>query len=118
MAQWTLKDSLTPLWLGDVMKDESFTVVRDPEEEVVISLLHPVEEILSLTDATREFEAEEGVDYRLEDGKLVIPAGSRLPYFTHDEMFPKKRIIGKNFPAPRADSSYSRRAISCIAISR
>ncbi len=86
------------MWEGDVMQYETFTVVRDPDEEVTVTLLYPVEEILELTDATREYTAVEGQDYRLEGGKLVIPATSKLPYFTHAEMFPTKRIIGKNFP--------------------
>ena len=98
MSSWNLKDSLSPLWKGDVMQYESFAVVRDPDEEVTVSLLYPVEEILSLTDATREYTAVEGQDYRLENGKLIIPATSKLPYFTHAEMFPEKRVIGKNFP--------------------
>lgn len=101
MSKWNLLESLSPLWQGDIMRDETFTVVRDPEEEVTVSLLYPVEEILTLTDATREYQATEGLDYRLEGGKLIIPASSRLPYFTHAEMFPQKRIIGKNFPCTR-----------------
>ena len=74
MAQWTLKDSLSPLWMGDVMKDESFTVVRDPEEEVVVSLLHPVEEILSLTDATRELEAVEVTSISAMSSPIIVPS--------------------------------------------
>ena len=89
MSKWNLLESLSPLWQGDTMQGETFTVVRDPEEEVIVSLLYPVGEILTLTDATREYQAVEGQDYRLEEGKLVIPATSRLPYFTHAEMFPQ-----------------------------
>ncbi len=98
MSDWNLKDSLSPIWVGNIMHDETFTIIRDPGESVTVSLLYPVEEILSLTDATREYQAVKGQDYCLEAGKLVIPATSRLPYFTHAEMFPQKRIIGKNFP--------------------
>jgi len=98
---WNLLDSLKPLWLGNEMQYETFTVVRDPQEEVTVPLLYPVEEVLAISDAVREHDAEQGVDYRIEDGRLVIPATSRLPYFTHAEMFPQKREIGKNFPCTK-----------------
>ena len=45
MSKWNLLESLSPLWQGDIMRDETFTVVRDPDEEVTVSLLYPVEDV-------------------------------------------------------------------------
>ena len=76
-------DRLTaPIWEGNTVYEESFFALmqRDEcaEDDLVIPLLYRADEILRVTSATREVVLEEGKDYRLSNGALVIPAGSSV----------------------------------------
>lgn len=77
-----LKQLIAPVWTGDTVYEESFLPVMDAGSDadapLCVSLLYHADEILSVTDMTREHTYEAGRDYVLEDGKLLLPAGSAI----------------------------------------
>lgn len=68
-----------------IYQEAVFPVVEKRGGEVTLPLLYPAKRILgvSLPASGRIFE--EGRDWQLREGKLVLPAGSRVPVLTRDE---------------------------------
>lgn len=64
----------TPVWSGNVVYNETFWPVDDGEEnaDLTIGLLYPIEEVISVTDTRLQREYDEGDDYEVRGGKLVI----------------------------------------------
>ena len=93
-------DYMKPVWTGDTALNESFwPVSRDPADaDTVIPLLYRAEEISEVRTLSLGTKFEEGRDYRLEDGRLVIPAGSAIKRFPWDEYVLKEERPGKCFP--------------------
>lgn len=87
-------DVLRPFWQGRVVDGESVLFVRDASTGVARGqLLYPIEKVVRLTLATEWHQAggmvfEEGRDYSFERGgrEIVLPAGSRVPSFTADQL--------------------------------
>ena len=77
-----LQDLIRPVWTGDTVYEESFLPVNeagdDTDAPLLIPLLYHADEILSVTDMTREHTFEAGRDYVLKDGALLLPAGSTV----------------------------------------
>ena len=79
---------LHPFWTGNEMINELATPLRRPDGSVEdIALLYPADEILSVRSATLERTFAPGADYRLENGKLVIPAGSAIPAMAYGDYY-------------------------------
>ena len=79
---------LHPFWTGSEMINELATPLRRPDGSVEdIALLYPADEILSVRSATLERTFAPGADYRLENGKLVIPAGSAIPAMAYGDYY-------------------------------
>ena len=76
---------IKPFSSGEVMYFE--TVL--PLEGEVISLLYPVEEVYFLTDYGLKVIYEEGKDYLVKDGKIIIPKGSKIKTLPVDNYYPK-----------------------------
>ena len=69
-----------PIWEGNVVEDESVLPIRDQNGAVApMRLVYPADEIISVRSATHEALYTPGADYVLNNGDLVIPAGSRIP---------------------------------------
>jgi len=87
-------DVLRPFWQGRVVDGESVLFLRDASTGVARGqLLYPIEKIVRLTSAADWRQAggmvfEEGRDYTFERGgrEIVLPAGSRVPSFTADQL--------------------------------
>lgn len=67
---------VAPFWKSGLMLHESFWPVGDGE--LTVTLLFPADEILSVRSADLQTVYEEGRDYLLRDGKLVIPEDSTI----------------------------------------
>ena len=76
LATYERRAFVAPFWESDLMLHETFWPVGDGE--VAISLLFPADEVISLRSSDLQTEYEEGKDYFLRDGDLVIPAGSAV----------------------------------------
>ncbi len=89
---------LMPFWEGNYVLDESALPLADREGNCAqIALIYHATEILSVRSATPELTFQAGKDYLLEDGKLTIPTGSRIPIMPYDEYYPIDSDNGKNF---------------------
>ena len=55
-----------------------------------IGLLYPIEKVLSVTNYGLDIEYEEGKDYRVEEGKLVILPNGRIKTTSLDEYYSKQ----------------------------
>ena len=82
-----LSELMSPLWEGDTVYNES-VLFADLGDGASASLLYPATEILSVQNAQLNITYEEGRDYIYKDGKLTLPAGSRIPYMTEAELYP------------------------------
>lgn len=74
---------LTPVWEGEISYQESVLPIQEHTGEVApISLLYPIKRIRKVQNAALTKTYVEGVDYTLEEGKLVILDGEifTLPY--------------------------------------
>ena len=90
-----LQKLLQPVWEGDFVYEESFFALMPrgvtEDDALEIPLLYHADEILSVTTATREETLCAGRDYLLSDGKLILPAGSRVRRMKWEEY----QIIGE-----------------------
>jgi len=79
---WTYTpEALTPFWEKDVIERESVVFIRDPETGVArASLLFPIQEVISVQDASGQVTYTEGVDYRCTPGttEIEVAVGSRI----------------------------------------
>ena len=74
---------LTPFWNDNgYAYEESFLPLlkegQTSDEDLVVSLLYDACEIISVTTASRLETMEQGKDYFLRNGKLIIPASSAI----------------------------------------
>lgn len=98
-----LKELTRPFWEGNTIYEESFFPLMQPSEDettpLTVPLLYPAAEIIKVTTATREKTLVPGKDYTLENGSLIIPAGSDIKRFP----FQNYQIIGEGedkYPFP------------------
>jgi lysophospholipase L1-like esterase/predicted small lipoprotein YifL len=77
IVEFEYENELIPVWTGNTVYDETVMFVGKDD---VVPLLYPATEIISITNYTGTKTFTEGVDYKLVDGKLVMPEGSSLIY--------------------------------------
>ena len=92
---WTYSaDVLQPFWLGNQVDGETVLFIRDPVSGIARGkLLFPIQKLIRITRAaewrgTPAIVFEEGRDFSLIAGtrEIVLPAGSRIPSFTPDQL--------------------------------
>ncbi len=103
----TFDEMLTPVWDTDTVYGESLTMVRDADGRAAAPLLYPPIKILKVTNAACSEEYEEGRDWLLENGELVLTAGSRIFAFTGAELYPAVGEEGKSFAMPGGNILFS-----------
>ncbi len=87
---YDLRKAMRPLWKSGVMTDEPFFFTSSPNGELPNSkLLFVPEKILSVKKVTNTetIEYKEGKDYIIEGEKIVIPQGSKIEVFPHENMY-------------------------------
>ncbi len=77
---------LSPIFEGDTVYYET-ALPFDGEE---ISLLYPIEEIISVRNYRLDIEYQEGVDYIVRDGKIIILPNSRINTTSLDQYYLKE----------------------------
>ncbi len=89
------EEILSPVWSGSVSYDESVLVVENEEGGIdPIALLYDATEILSVRSASYLVAYEEGRDYSLENGRLVIRKDGNIPRLTYAEFHPETGTDG------------------------
>ncbi len=91
---YSLGEYIRPLWKGDVVAHES-VLFREDEREA--KLAFPMDEILGVFSADLTTEFEEGRDWLLQNGALVRPEGSRMPFIPLDRFYPAEHRDGADF---------------------
>jgi len=82
-------DLLRPFWRGTTMEGESVLFLRDAATgEARASVLFPIAEVLAIRNSAGDVTYEEGRDYvwTPDAREIVLPAGSRIPSSTTDEL--------------------------------
>ena len=97
---FTFDQMLTPIWDTDVVYGESFTMYREKNGEISAPFLYEPEEIIEVRSANLEVLYEEGKDYRIEGGKIVLTESTSIPFFEYEEVFMKENLPGGSFAYP------------------
>lgn len=81
---------LDPFWRSRQLRESCFFIQEDVSDRPRSSLLFKPTKIASVTSATREVTYEAGRDYVLDEATMTLhlPAGSRIPFKTKDELYP------------------------------
>ena len=84
---------ILPLWEGDTVYNETVMFVGEDSAP----LLYTPEKIISVRSYDLKTEYEEGKDYILKDGKIVLCENTRMPSFSLEEYYPEDPVQGKSF---------------------
>ena len=83
-------------WEGNVVYNESvYPMTTATGENEVISLLYDASKILEVRSSDLKTLYKEGKDYKLQNGKLVIPKGSAIKVNSYQEYYPSQEIPGQ-----------------------
>ena len=89
MNSYDLDTYTLPYWKGDTIYHESVMVRKEQDGSVpAISLLYPATEILFVRSSDLKTVYEKGIDWDIQNGKLVILEGSKVPFMTYNEYYP------------------------------
>lgn len=87
---FSMEEVLVPVWEGTTSYMESVLPVAEQNGEVApIGLLYPIEEVVEIKSASLKITYQEGVDYTVENGKLVITENSKIPVLSYDNFHPQ-----------------------------
>lgn len=110
VAEYDLDKYLTPYWSGKVSYAESAFVLQDEDGKIApISLLYPIENMVSVRSADLQTLYEEGIDYEIEDGKLVIKEGGSIPSLAYSDYYHETYVddgLKTQIPAASGKGSY------------
>ena len=101
---YDLKKYTLNYWDSGVIYNEAVMPLKEEDGTMApIPLLYQADKILAVRDWSLKTLYEEGKDYLLEDGKLVIPEGSSISLIEHDQYYPTRKTKGKKMKS--ADGS-------------
>jgi lysophospholipase L1-like esterase len=85
-----INDALRPFWRSRSMREPLLFIQYAANEEPRASLLFRPSNVIRVDSATRDVHYEPMRDYVIdvEKGTLRLPAGSRIPFKTLDELYP------------------------------
>ena len=87
---YNINEMLMPVWEGDTSYNESVLVVEEKDGSIKpINLLYKIDKILSIKSASLLISYEEGKDYLVENGSLIINTGGSIPRLTFNEFHPE-----------------------------
>lgn len=79
-----------PFWKAEKQRDPLFFIQEPDAEAPSARLLFKPKRILKVVSADRKTEFEEGKDYiyEAEGNRMILPAGSRISFMTHEQLYP------------------------------
>lgn len=90
-----VEETLLPVWEGDTAYYESVLPVENEYGGVdPINLLYPIEEIISVQNAEMTKTYQEGVDYTVSKGRLIIADDGSIPLVSYTEFYPLTGTAG------------------------
>jgi lysophospholipase L1-like esterase len=93
-TNWTddAEARLRPLWLGTTVYREScLPLTKDCNAELTLPLLYPATRITEVVVSATGERLQEGRDWSLREGKLVLSPGTRAPVQSEEEFFTAER---------------------------
>ena len=80
---YNLNTWLVPYWEGNIMYNESCLMIGDEG----VPLMYEPKQIISVRSCDLRTTYVEGVDYKIEDGKIYRLEGSSMPYYDEAEYY-------------------------------
>lgn len=97
--EYNLEKYTANYWESDVIYNEAVMPLKEEDGSMQpIPLMYKAEKILAVRDSSLKTLYEEGKDYILQDGKLVIPEGSAIETIEYNEYYPDRKYKGKKLP--------------------
>lgn len=84
--KYNLETYTLPIWEGNIVYNETLMFVGEKEAP----LLYYPDEIIAVLSSDLKTEYQEGVDYTLKDGKILLTENTTIPFFTLEEYYPKE----------------------------
>lgn len=102
--------ALRPFWRTNEIREPIFFVEEKSGERPTGKLLFKPTEIISMTSATRTVKFEAGKDFIVDakSGTISLPAGSRVPFTTQEQLYP---LMSSNLPKKARSSGDKTRGI-------
>jgi len=86
---FSLEEALSPVWEGEISYMESVLPVENEFGGIdPIALLYPIEEIIEVKNAALTVTYEQGKDYVVSKGKLIIADDGAIPILSYDDFHP------------------------------
>ncbi|MGE3317270.1 MAG: PVC-type heme-binding CxxCH protein, partial [Planctomycetaceae bacterium] len=82
--------ALRPFWRTNQIDEPSMFIQRSPDQPPSATLLFAPEDVALVRSANRKIVYESGKDFVIDAAarKVTLPAGSRIPYLTTDDLYP------------------------------
>lgn len=88
LTEYDMDKYLSPYWKGKISYAEAAFVLRGENGKIApISLLYPIENIISVRSADLKTVYEKGRDYEIENGKLVVLDGGNIPALDYADYY-------------------------------
>lgn len=82
---FSVEQLMLPIWDAEIIYDEALTMVKKDGVAEAPLMFTPVE-ILKVTSADKTQEYERGTDYEVEGSTFYLTEGSRIPFYTEEEL--------------------------------
>lgn len=90
-----IETALLPVWEGDTAYYETVLPVQNEYGDVdPITLLYPIAEVISVQNAEMTVTYQEGVDYTVSSGRLIIADDGNIPSLSYTEFHPVTGQVG------------------------
>lgn len=92
---YSMEEMLAPVWMGTQSYNESVLAVEEEDGSIApIDLLYPIEEIVSVKNASLNKTYTAGVDYEVQNGKFAVKKSGSIPRLTYSEFHPTTGTAG------------------------
>ena len=102
-STYDLNDYTAYYWEGGRTVNEAVLPMREENGDIEpIALMYPINSIVSVWNAELTIPYLPGRDYTVENGCLVIPAGSTIPVLDHDRLYLSELLDANGFEATKS----------------
>jgi lysophospholipase L1-like esterase len=91
---------LIPIWDTDIVYGESFTMHREKNGEASAPFLYEPEKIIEVRSADLQTLYEQGKDYLIKEGEIVLTENTSIPFMEYEDIYMKEELPGRSFPYP------------------
>lgn len=96
--KYTREAYMKPVWQGNIVYNETLMFVKDKNGNVEPApLLYTPTEILSVRSFDLNTEYVEGVDYTVQNGRIVLTKNTRIYTWSYLDYYPTAAIQGRTF---------------------